>query len=609
MTTRSWSLAASLLIAAGLILAPMLMGTNDYDLGQSEYVLSLVLVAIGFNLATGYAGQLTLGPGATFLAGAYACGILANEKPDVFGSLWVMCVVGIVAAVLLGLVMAVPALRIGGFYLAVVTLFVALVLPEIFSFFDWAGGEVGISLVSNVDFSKDLNGIELYEICVGFVLLTVLGVWALMNSRMGRRLLALQASDELTASAGVSTYTTKMWAFLLSSIPAGLGGAIYVYSQQFVSPGSADANTSIYLVAACILGGMGTLWGPVLGTVAVVEAQQHLGSLKEYLPIAFAALLLVCTLLLPFGVVGLIRQLLPRAWVRADGSAAVVAPRAFVDALKARTADTSLVARGITCRYGGIRAVDRVDIEVKPGTVHALIGSNGSGKTTLLNALSGFGRAQEGAVMLGTRKLLGARASRIARLSVSRTFQTPKVMPAQTAVTNVMLAVDRKSEGTALESMLRLPRGRRGERHAGATARTMLGQVGLGSLAGAPATAVPHGGLRLLEVARVLASEPDFVLLDEPAAGLTAKEISALREAIEGMSAAGIGVLLVEHNTTFVFEVADEITVLHQGRVIAHGTPAEIAAHEEVIAAYLGSGRTTRNIIEGAASLSAGRAT
>lgn len=594
MSSRRWSLCASALITACFVLLPWLVGSGTYQLNQDEYILSMILVAVGFNLATGYAGQLTLGPGATFLAGAYACAIVANRWPGV-GSLWVMCLIGMLAAAVLGLIMAMPALRIGGFYLAIVTLFVALVLPEVFSFFSWSGGEQGISLVSNLNFVQSINGTVLYEICVGLFLLAMLAVWALIRSKMGRRLLALRSSDELTAAVGVSPYSAKVWAFVISSIPAGLGGAMYVYSQQFVSPTSADASTSIYLVAACILGGMGTLWGPVIGTVIVFEALQQLGGLQQYVPIAFGFLLLVCTLLLPRGVVGMVSQLLPARWIRGAQSnhlQPAIAPGA------GRRARDALIALGVVCDYGGVRAVDNVSLTVRPGTVHALIGSNGSGKTTLLNAMSGFGRAQQGSVSVGDVVLPRTRPARIARMAISRTFQTPKVMPEQSVLTNVMLAADRQTPASAVESILRLGRGRLSERTAVASALAALGRVRVASSAGTSAASVPHGGLRLLEVARTLSSNPEFVLLDEPAAGLSAHEIAALREAISDMARTGIGVLLVEHNTSFVLGVADEVTVLHQGRVIAHGAPDEIAEHEEVIAAYLGRSHAARGVTE-----------
>jgi branched-chain amino acid transport system permease protein len=373
-----------------------------------------------------------------------------------------------------------------------------------------------------------------------------------------------------------------------------------------VSPGNTDATTSIYLVAACILGGLGTLWGPVIGTVSVLATLLELGTLKAYLPIAFAAVLLVAAPLLPQGVVGVARQLLPRRWVARPGRPATSAVRlteAVVPPLvRSEISPPELAAIDLVCRYGGVSAVDHVSLCVRAGSVHALIGSNGSGKTTLLNAISGFGRAQEGTVMLGGTDLPRRNGAVVARRGVSRTFQTPKLMLSEPVLTNVMIAADSATPATGLESVLRLARGRSSDRSSRAAAGRWLSHLGLAPVACEPAGAVPHGSMRLIEVARALAAQPRFVLLDEPAAGLTMKEIAALRDSIRQMAAAGIGVLLVEHNTTFVFEVADEVTVLHQGRVIAHGTAPEIVEHEEVIAAYLGSGAATRATIEAAAT-------
>jgi branched-chain amino acid transport system permease protein len=607
MRARTWSLTGSAILAVILLAGPVVTGSGTYQLGQSEYVLSMVLVAIGFNIATGYAGQLTLGPGATFLTGAYACAVFANELPGQ-ASLWLLCLIGVAAAVLLGLVMAMPALRVGGFYLAIVTLFMALVLPEIFTNLSWAGGQQGISLISNSDFVQNITGLGLYEICASVVLVTVFATWSMLRSKLGRRLLALRTGDELTASVGVRTYSSKILAFCISSIPAGLGGALYVYSQQFVSPTSADASTSIYLVAACILGGLGTLWGPVVGTIVLLEVQLNLGGLQEYLPIVFGALLLVCTLAFPRGLVGLAARFIPRATrspspVPFSAAASGHGTHEYRD----RGAD-ALVVSDVVCRYGGVTALDGVSLRVLPGTVHALIGSNGSGKTTLLNAISGFTRAQSGTVALGATGLRGSTPAKIARLGLSRTFQTPKLMASETVLDNVILAADAVTPGTALESMLRLPRGRRAEARATRTASQALHDLGLLETAPFPAGSVPHGSMRLVEVARCLAASPRYVLLDEPAAGLTAKELAALRDSIRRTASQGVGVLLVEHNTSFVFDVADEVTVLHQGRVIASGTPQDIVAHEEVIAAYLGNGPATRRAIEKSEARSRSRA-
>jgi branched-chain amino acid transport system permease protein len=591
------SLAGWLVPAVLLAVAPVVVGTGAYQLGRDEYVLSMVLVAIGFNIATGYAGQLTLGPGATFLAAAYACAVFGNELPE-DASLWLMCLIGITAAVLLGLVMALPALRVGGFYLAIVTLFMALVLPEIFTNLSWAGGQQGISLVSNPDFVQSVTGFGLYEICAGAVLVTVFATWLMVRSKLGRRLLALRAGDELSESVGTRVYSSKILAFCISSIPAGLGGALYLYSQQFVSPGSADASTSIYLVAACILGGLGTLWGPVIGTIAILEAQLNLGSLQAYLPIVFGGVLLVCTLALPQGVVGLATRIIRRAPMEAlPAPVAAVSTLTDGSPLAGDTTVEALVASDVICRFGGVSALDGVSLRVVPGAVHALIGSNGSGKTTLLNAISGFRQADAGTITLGSTELHGSGAAKIVRLGLGRTFQTPKLMTSESVLDNVILAADATTPATGLESMLRLPRGRLSDARAARSAQGALHELGLLESARHAAGAVPHGSMRLIEVARCIVAAPRFVLLDEPAAGLTIKELGILRDSIRRMAARGIGVLLVEHNTSFVFEVADEVTVLHQGHVIASGTPQDIVTHDEVIAAYLGSGHATRPAI------------
>jgi ABC-type branched-subunit amino acid transport system ATPase component len=247
-----------------------------------------------------------------------------------------------------------------------------------------------------------------------------------------------------------------------------------------------------------------------------------------------------------------------------------------------------LVVRSASRSFGGIRAVHDVDIDVEPGEVHALVGPNGSGKTTLLNLVCGFYRLDAGEIWLGGRRLDGHRVSDVTRMGVARTFQTPKLAVDETALGNVVLAADMCSPGWVLSSVLRTGPGRRADAGAVTRATQALLGVGLAEVAGVPAAGLTHSTQRLLEFGRVLALEPRLVLLDEPAAGLSAAELTVLKDTVRAMAHGGLGVLLVEHNLPVVFDVADRVTVLNEGEVIASGTPAEVAADPSVLRVYLG---------------------
>lgn len=256
--------------------------------------------------------------------------------------------------------------------------------------------------------------------------------------------------------------------------------------------------------------------------------------------------------------------------------------------------------------FGGVRAVDGVDLMVAPGQVHALVGPNGSGKTTLLNLISGYYRLDAGAVWLGDVRLDSLRGvTKVARRGVARTFQTPKLIPFETALTNVLIGADRIAVGSLAGTVLHTPQAQRADRTGSATALAALFGAGLEDHWSQPTGLLSHGTQRLVELARVVAAGPSYVLLDEPAAGLSGAETAVLLEVVRAMAARGLGVLIVEHNLPVVFNVADTVTALHEGRVIASGTPAEVSTDPEVIRVYIGGrrgGQTLRPVVNGSIS-------
>jgi ABC-type branched-subunit amino acid transport system ATPase component len=235
-----------------------------------------------------------------------------------------------------------------------------------------------------------------------------------------------------------------------------------------------------------------------------------------------------------------------------------------------------------------VRAIDDLDLDVAPAQVHGLIGPNGSGKTTTLNAICGFARPQQGEITMGDDALASGAPQTRAALGIARTFQTPRAIGEASVLENVMIGGTIQGHATFAESLLTLPRHRRDEAALTAQAMLCLRVVGLEQLAGARADRLQHSELRFMEIARALMLRPGFLLLDEPAAGLSVGEIERLGGLIREISRRGTGVLLVEHHADLIFDICDHVTVLNLGRELAAGTPAEIRAHREVVSAYLG---------------------
>lgn len=597
------------------LLMPTLLGTSA-RLSQLEYIVVLLILATGLNIVLGFAGQLFLGPSALFGVAGYAAAVAATRNQHL-QSLWVMLLIGVGASVVVAAIVALPSLRIGGFYLGMITLFLAIVVPIIASHWSVTGNDQGLTLVTDPYFVQNPTGNDLYYVGVGVLALSALYAVAIKRSRLGHRFAAISQNDELAKSLAVTTYTTKLTAFLLAAVPCGIAGGYYFYSQQFMNPDIPTANMSIMILAGITIGGGGTILGPIIGTALVGAASQFLGGFAKYEGIVYGAVLIAVAIAAPTGLMGVYknvkeyffkpkRQAPPTlAPIKAADApiptdavvAAQVAERTEAAGVRASPPEPveskpSLLVKRVSRSFGAVRAVDNVDLEVKRGSVHALVGPNGSGKTTLLNLISGFYKIQSGKIMLGEQLLNTRSPDDIARLGIARTFQTPKLIDSETALTNVVLAADRYATGTLVGSVVRTPHSIKVEREIRSIAYEALEQLGLGKDFDTPAGLLPHGTQRLLEIARAMTLKPRFLLLDEPAAGLSAGEVGALSDAVRAVADSGVGVLIVEHNLPVVFGLADKVTVMHQGKVVSEGTPAEVSVDPDVVRIYIGRSYT-----------------
>jgi branched-chain amino acid transport system permease protein len=628
-----WAVPAVLIIV--LYLVPQIGGSGSFRLGEYEEVLSFLIIAVALNIAMGYAGQYILGITAVFAVGAYGAILAAKYHPHGIG-LVAMCIIGGVVGAVGGLIIGLPALRVGGFYLALVSLFAALAIPTVAQQWGLVGADTGIPLYAVPGFAPEINGEELYFIVVSLVLLATLFSWALVHSRVGHRFVALHTSQQLATSIGIRSYRTQLLAILISSTMAGLAGGIYVYSQQFFAPGSSSVQFAVLLLAGMTIGGMGTITGPLIGSVIILGINQFFTSFQQYNGIVFGVLLLVFAVFLPNGLMARVAVLSERLGINpprkpripagrpaaafaggaaggaasgvaggAAGGAAAVAAAPEPTAATAMTEkpaarlpawppvlganDASpLVVEGAKRSFGGVTAVDDMDLTITRGQVHGLIGSNGSGKTTLLNLISRFYSLDAGQIRIGSTRLDNQRPHVVARAGVARTFQSPKLMLRETALENVIPAVELRVRCTGAESILRLPRGIRTNRQARTEALEILEALGLQHVIDQKASALPHGTRRLVELARAIALRPSFVLLDEPAAGLSPVELEMVAEVCQNLAGSGVGVLLIEHNVPMVLSIADTVTCLHQGRRLFQGTPAELRADTSVASVFLG---------------------
>ena len=589
----------AVLVLVVVLLLPRVLRVGDYTTIQFEGILAILVVGLGLNIAMGMAGQFALGIIAVFTVSGFTVAWATTHYPTLM-SLPVMCLLGIAAGALAGLVLALPALRVGQFYLALVTLYGAVVVPSVAKQWDSLGGEAGLALFAVPDFVPKLEGFALYAVLVGIVALIVVFSALLKRSAVGHRFAALAASEQMSASLGISGYRTKVLACTLGSAVAGIAGGMYVYSQQFFGHTVAGADDAILLLAAMMIGGFATLPGTLIGVTLVFGFDYFVTGLEEYTGVIFGVFLLAFTLFVPNGLVDKVRPLGRRLGLleqrrtdpppgsetaQNDGTMTRIGQ---LPPLPMQDTVGSLRLESVARAFGGVKAVDGVDLVVEPGAIHGLIGSNGSGKTTLLNLISGFYSVDRGTISIGDRVIGGRSTDFIARLGIARTFQTPKLIATGTVLENILPAAGRTTRVSGIESVLRLGRGRAAARNANAIAHDALTRLAIDHLASEQAESLPHGTRRLVEIARTIALHPRFVLFDEPAAGLSPAESEVMVDAICKLADSGVGVLLIEHNVPMVLEIASGVTVMHQGKKLFQGTPEELRADKNVAGAFLG---------------------
>ena len=571
----------------GILLAAVLLPfvSNDYwVLIGTRMAIYWVLVS-GLNLVVGFAGHLAIGYVALLTLGAYATSVLVagNVMPalPVFAALPVAGLIGAVFGVVVGL----PALRLRTFYFAMSTLGFATIVTQIaLAWQSVTGGGIGIA---GPEFPAPFNTPwGFYALCTGFAVGTTWLSANVARSRFGRALIAVRDAEVAAEASGISKPDMLIAIFLFAGALAAIAGGLFASLQTYITPDAFTFDLSVLFFIAILIGGRGSILGPMLGTIILTILPEIAAPLAAWSTFLYAVLLLLIVLVMPGGIAALLdfRNRRPLA----SNRAIVPRPAALADIVRRRDGGKALQLRGIALSFGNVRAIDGLDLDVAPGQIHGLIGPNGSGKTTTLNVISGYYAAKAGTMTLGDEMLPAGQPVKRAASGIARTFQTPRVIGEASVLENVMIGGSIEGRANFVEAMPALPRNGADERLLAAKARALLGVVGLEALADVRADRLQHSELRFIEIARALMLDPDFLLLDEPAAGLSNDEIARLATLIKAICGRGTGVLLVEHHADLIFDICHQVTVLNLGRTLAAGTPAEIRVHKEVVSAYLG---------------------
>ncbi len=645
------ALKAILLIAA-LLAFPFIV-TNPYYLHLAVTIAIYSILLLGLDIVFGYTGEVSLGHAALLGIGAYTAAVLFFQFEI---GLWLSIPAAVIVTCCFGAILALPALQVTGPYLAMVTLAFGTIIQILINEMTFlTNGPMGITLQKPllIDFGNypSLEGgffdmklstmreFEYYFIVIGFLLLSLVFVNRVIASRYGRAFEALRDSPIASDCMGVSVYKHKVLAFVISAGMAGLAGALFAYSEQYVAPNNFGVELAIMFLLAVTLGGRKSRVGPILGAIVIVMLPNLLADIDLFRIIAgiiaavalvaggaalrkaedkgpvlipiglclaffafamllrnvtdwrlsvFGAMILFVVYYLPDGIYGYVRRLLrvrEHAVIEATGEGNKVWAAA---APSIQPGQNLLEVKQILMQFGGLKALNQVDIAVRPGTIHGLIGPNGSGKSTMMNVLTGIYVPTGGDVVLEGKSIAGKKSPQIAAAGIARTFQNVQLFGELTLIENVMVGLHHSFSSSVLEIALRTGRAKREERAAEIRAASILGFVGLAHLANEEARNLPYGKQRLLEIGRALALDPKLLLLDEPAAGLTAPDIKDLVEIIRKIRDHGISLVLIEHHMDVVMSLCDTVTVLDFGQKIAEGPPSVVQADERVLAAYLG---------------------
>ncbi len=557
--------AASIAPAQGYYLN-ILMQAATYAIG----VLGLVVVL-------GYCGQISIAQAAFFGLGAYA---VALGTVDFHINFFVALFIGVVISGVCGLVLGLGTLRLGGHYLGMITISFQQILTLVLTnWIDFTHGPDGVRNVPRPNvFGVSLEDGRAYLglILVAAVLVTLF-VWRLKASRLGRAMQAVRDNELAASTSGINVYGTKVVAFGISAVLGAIGGGLFSGGFRYISPDQFSFGDSIVMLTMALLGGATSPFGALVGTVVLVLLPEWLRFLKQIYLAVYGASVILIMVFLPDGLWGFVDA---RTRKRVTTITGAVPPLPLLAQKGEATDEAVLVVADLAKHFGGLKAVDGVNLTVRRGTVHALIGPNGSGKTTFINVVTGLYEATGGKITFVGQDITTLAPHRRNRAGLARTYQNIRVFRGMTVLENVMIGAERQGNDVAHDPKAVVLR-----------ALAALDFVEMRGDAHRLVGDLSYGHQRYVEIARALASSPHTLLLDEPAAGLNLTEKVELGNLLKRLKGHGLTIMIIDHDMKLVESVADHITVLNFGKRIADGTPQDVLSHPDVIAAYLGEPR------------------
>ncbi|MGI6686778.1 MAG: ABC transporter permease subunit [Christensenellales bacterium] len=602
--TKSIILNAISLLAVYLFITLLIAnkGINNYISGILITVLITIIMTASLNVTTGLLGQLALGHAGFMAIGAYTSALFTRSVGLAFGlSLPISLLLGGLMAAVFGFLIGMPALRLTGDYLAIITLGFGEIIRVIIENLDFTGGAAGLTRITRMSraFSPDtaLSTAIQFSIVFWITAVIIASIFTLGRSRHGRAIISIRENEVASEAVGIPTTRYKLLAFTIAAFFAGIAGGLYAHQIGILNAKTFGFNKSIEYLVIVVLGGMGSITGSIIASIVLVALPEMLRSLAEYRLVIYALLLIIMMLFRPSGLLGTQEFSMLKAWEKLE--------RLWRKLFKRKTEQTRmpfqprydvwedkpvLEINQLGISFGGLRAADNVNLCVMNNEIVGLIGPNGAGKTTIFNMLTGVYVPTDGDINLLGKRINGQQPHDITRDGIARTFQNIRLFKSMTVLENIKVAFHSRMRYSTLSGVLRDSECMSEERGIDVRARELLRVFQMEDVADVQSSALPYGQQRKLEICRALASNPKVLLLDEPAAGMNPMETRELMQTIKTIrNRFSVAILLIEHDMKLVMGICERIYVLNYGKIIAEGTPEQIRNNPEVIAAYLGS--------------------
>lgn len=580
---------------AGIGILPLVPFVPDYWIDVGFYCGIYALLGLSLNVVLGEVGLFDLGHTAFYAIGAYVTAIL-NTRFHV--PILLLAPVAALAAALFAWLVISPVIHLKGDYLCIVTIGIGEIvrLTMINNPFRLTGGPNGINGIDTPWLIVPIvSSRQFYILAWVLIGLVAAGLSRIQRSRVGRAWNFIREDETAAEALGIDVRRYKLAAFVTGAGLAGLAGTLYASKQMSVSPESFTFMESSLLFCIVLLGGLGSIPGSILGAAVITVFPEVFRPFAKYRLMFFGLALLAMMIFKPAGLIPRRRQ----SWREIlDGlgkkppadDARNDAPARMPQSHNPEAPHGDLlVISDLELAFGGVKAVSGMEARVERGRITALIGPNGAGKTTVFNLITGIYRPKSGSILFSGKSLIGKKPHEIAHRGIARTFQNIRIFPNLTCLENVLCGQHCRGRAESVQALMRSAAQRREERRMIDVAQRCLSMAGLDDVQDLPASALPYGKRRYLEIARALATEPLLIVLDEPSSGLNDQETEALSRLLQKILERGISILLIEHDMNLVDSVSDHVIVMQSGRKIAEGAMCDLRLNPAVVEAYLGS--------------------